>query len=569
MSNRSVALYDAISADVSDLCGFTPVGLTQIPPDATYREFVSSYLISNVVRKWIPDETGEIDRLSKQLFLTSNKKCRDWRLHLGSSWDELLWGEFLKQVDSFLHPNGMPLIDSWFDVLRLSRTGPGAALGSKGNTLYSKLFESKMACTSVHLYTLYKDYISWFTSWDEAEANRYSRHGEPDIVNGSRSSFVPKTSSISRLICVEPSLNMFFQLGMGAVIEGRLRSLFGIDLASQPTINRQLAYLGSKDGSFSTIDLSSASDSISLRLCGLIFPSWFLSMLGEMRSSTTKFGSDEVRLNMISTMGNGFTFPLQTFIFSCMIRAVYSLRGITPSQGISPNWSCFGDDLICYSSCYRDLSRLLSLAGFTINDSKTFFEGPFRESCGTDWLHGQPVRPVFIKKLKSKQDIFVAINLLNEWSAYTGISLKQAIHYLLSLLHPRFRTQYVPFEDSNDSGIRVPSTLLPRRFHDANLSLVYKSEISIPKKITIGDGTIRVPRGYKELFYNPAGLYCSFLFGELVNFKISTRLGTVSYRTREVCTPRWDYMPTDRLANGVNLSWQQWVTAVSLNCDNP
>lgn len=570
MSNRSVALYEAVCEDVKEYLPCAPVGPNKIPPDVSYKEYASVYLAYSVVRKWIPKVSKEADAASLQTFLASNKSCEDWSLTLNTEADAELWGSFLREVDDFFHPSGDVLIRSFFDILEEARVGPGAAVLAKGSSLYAKLFSSQLTVTSPYLYDIYREYIEWYPTFSEAECLRYEKLGLPRILSGSRSCFVPKTSTTSRMICVEPILNMYFQLGLGAILERRLSRSFGIDMSTQPMVNQALARIGSRDGSISTIDLSSASDSISLKFCESALPKWFFELLLALRSHTTEIDGKSVRLNMISTMGNGFTFPLQTVIFSCMIRAAYRDCGIPLRGSHRQPWSCFGDDLICLSGKpYRRLRRLLDIAGFRANDSKTFTdEDPFRESCGADWLFGQPLRPVFVKKLDTKQDLFVAINLLNEWSSYSGVPLKGTISLLLSWLRPEFRTQFVPFEEANDSGIRVPFRIA--RSHISlmrpNLSYSYKKDMSRRKVVTIGDGEIRLPRGLKKNWvYNPAGLYISFLFGELVNCTISVKPNATQYSTKRGCSPRWDYIPPDRLTNGINLSWQQWETAVTRN----
>jgi len=368
------ALYSTVTEDVSAFLPLGPVDPSKLPPDVSYRQFVATSLCFDVTRKWVPSDTEEPDRLALEKFLASNKKCRDWCLRLSGSWDEQLFGDFLREIDLFLHPQGEMLFSSYFDFLKVGRTGPGAALGARGNSMYAKLFSSKLTVTSKYLYEMYKSYIQWFPNFSEAEVHRYENYGDPDITTGSRCSFVPKTTSTSRMICVEPSINMFCQLGLGTLLEGRLKDYLNIDLSTQPEKNRRLACLGSKDGSFSTIDLSSASDSISLKLCEMIFPPWFFQTLLELRSNRTVYKGTSIPLNMISTMGNGFTFPLQTVIFSCLIRAAYRSAGIPLFDGLKQNWACFGDDLICDSRCYRNVIRLLDLLGFTPNPSKTFFE---------------------------------------------------------------------------------------------------------------------------------------------------------------------------------------------------
>jgi hypothetical protein len=457
------ALLLAISKDLEAVTPFGPVGLGAMPPDASYKQFVSSYLLSNVIRKWRPKDSRKADENAKEKFLASNKKCKNWRLQFDKESDRMLVGEFQRELDDFFHPDGLPLISSYSQIFENSRVGPGSAVGARGFSFYAKFFASRLTTTSLDLNFAFRGCVAKFPRLDEAVANCRQSLGEPLVVDGSRISFAPKTQDCSRLICVEPSLNMFFQLGLGAILEDRLRSQFRLDLSNQPLMNQRLARYGSLTGRFSTIDLSSASDSISLKMCRRFLPRWFYYLLVKLRSPVTQLGNQTVRLNMMSTMGNGFTFPLQTILFSCLIRAAYRVSGLCIHDR-SPNWACFGDDLIVEASAFRNTCRLLSLLGFTTNDAKTFFEGPFRESCGTDWFYGQPVRPVFVKKLDSLQDIFVAVNLLNEWSAFTGIPLPEGVNYLLSGIRKDVSLFFVPFQENNEAGLRVPSLLIPEHY---------------------------------------------------------------------------------------------------------
>lgn len=568
MGISPVALYSAVSSDVSEYLPFAPVGLGNTPPDASYKQVASSVLLNTLLKKWVPKDATDADLLAKEKFFASNKKCEDWSLSLEWSSDEELYGEFRREIDLFFHPKGDLLVSSLKDILDKARCGPGASIGSDFNSFYAKNFSSKMATTSFDLYTIYRDYVEGFPIFREAEAYRREQFGYPKLVNSSRCSFVPKTSDVSRMICVEPSLNMYFQLGFGALLEGRLRDHFGIDLATQPDNNRRLAQIGSKTGLYSTIDLSSASDSISINLCKEIFPSWLFDLLSSLRVNQTLIDDEPVLLNMLSTMGNGFTFPIQTIIFSCMIRAAYRINNIPFKRDGVLNWACFGDDLICETKSFRSVARLLSLLGFTMNGSKTFFEGPFRESCGTDWFYGQPVRGVYLKSLDTPQDICVAINLLNNWSAYTGITLCNTIEFLSRGL--RGFKLYVPFDENIDAGIRVPFTFLSRSMYkrDRNSSILYRVFRARSACISFDeDGVIHYPRQVKKksLIYNPAGLLMSFLSREMVSGSVHTRLSKVRYQVKLRCTPFWDYKPLDTLPDGCKVSWQQWETAVLNN----
>ena len=567
MSFTPSALYSAVLDDVGHL-SMGLQSLDSIPPDVSVQQFQSLSLVKGLLKKVPPFDQDIADESSRKDFTSANNRCEIWSKDGWNESDHLLFNELKVELDHFFHPRGRVLVDSYFDLLKRGRTGPGSAIGASQQSFYAKLFSSKMAVTSTSLYRLYRSYIEWFPDFQDAESIRYGKFGFPRVTNCSRSSFVPKTSSKSRMICVEPSLNVLFQLGLGALMTDRLVSAFNVDLTTQPVINRSLAKQGSIDGSFGTIDLSSASDLISVNLCREILPSWLFSMLMDLRCEFTDFGQGPVKLHMISTMGNGFTFPLQTIIFSCLIRSVYRGLNITPRDSGDRNWGCFGDDLICLSEAGSRVLKLLQLCGFKVNESKSFLEGPFRESCGADWFSGQYCRPVYIRRWGTTQDTLVAINLLNEWSARTGIMLMHSVQYLLSCLPGKVENYFVPYGENNDAGLRVPLSVVRKyrcRF-DKNLTMLYRRFESIPKRITFGDGVIRYPKGVRRnLIYNPPGLLMSFLLGELVSCSITIRHDNVRYRSKLGRSPYWDFVDKSRPFDGLGLEWTQWETTVWTN----
>jgi hypothetical protein len=312
-------------------------------PGASVRDVAKLRLARSIYKKLIDITSLDADKLCLEKFLAANSRCQNWRLNLQSSKDEELYGLFLKEIDNFLHPFGKPLVKSTMDIWSAGRLGPGASLGATGVDFYSKLFSSQLSATSSEVYQQYTEYCQWFPNWCGAELIRLSAFGFPRYTCKSSLSFVRKTRDISRSICTEPSLNMFAQLGLGEIISARLKKFFGIDLSSQPKKNVDLARCGSIDGSVVTLDLESASDSLSLGVCEAVLPSWFYNLLCDYRTPFTECDGQKVELNMVSTMGNGFTFPLQTMFFSCIVRAVSSWWGCSLPRADEPEspWGVF------------------------------------------------------------------------------------------------------------------------------------------------------------------------------------------------------------------------------------
>jgi hypothetical protein len=480
--------------------------------------------------------------------------------------DELLVGLFKQEVYRFLFPKRLDsIVDSFEQILQFARTGPGSSIAARGTDFYTKLFSSKLSTTSEGLYLAYKNYVKDSPLWSSAEQQRFDHFGGPTIVGGNRLSFVPKNVDTARVICTEPNLNMYFQLGLGHLIEKRLKSFFGIDLATQQEINRELAQIGSANDSLSTIDLSSASDTVSWKMIQQLFPRDFVAWLGILRSpKVTLPDGSEQELFMVSSMGNGFTFPLETLIFSCVVAAAYYAHGLDlrRSKGYEKstidlwsgnvrirkprvtrlgNFGVFGDDIIVEKEVYRKVAKLLELLGFQINVSKSFVNGPFRESCGGDYYLGHPVRGVYIKTLQTPASRYVAINRLNEWSAITGIPLPKTIHRLMKSV----RFTPVPLYENDDAGIKVPFDLAGFVKRDTDTqSVVYRRWASVPQRIRLVDGALLVPKGSKSRIYNPDGLLITGLRGDIDNNSLSIRLGAPRYCMKRAISPCWDWLPT-------------------------
>jgi len=103
-----------------------------------------------------------------------------------------------------------------------------------------------------------------------------------EVVPGNKVTTVPKNAKTDRIIAVEPDMNIYVQLGLGRVIQSRLRRV-GIDLTDQSR-NQRLAKEGSITGNLSTLDLSSASDTVSYELVRLLLPADWVNALEQARS---------------------------------------------------------------------------------------------------------------------------------------------------------------------------------------------------------------------------------------------------------------------------------------------
>lgn len=227
--------------------------------------------------------------------------------------------------------------------------------------------------------------------------------------------FVPKTAMIDRSIMVEPILNGLFQKGVGSYMKERLR-LHGVDLFSQQG-NRDLAKVGSLNGEYATIDLSMASDTVSRALVEHLLPQPWSHLLRRLRTGRVNYkgpldgngsrrlSSDgSIVLEKFSSMGNAFTFELESLIFYSLAWACKRALGLHGSVRV------YGDDIIVPTGAYPLLKEVLELYGFVLNKDKSFAQGKFRESCGADYFFGVDIRPFYVRENLTVRSLFVMHN---------------------------------------------------------------------------------------------------------------------------------------------------------------
>ena len=239
-----------------------------------------------------------------------------------------------------------------------------------------------------------------------------------NVVRHNKFFTVPKTSTTLRPCCKEASLSLMLQRGLGTVFRQRLK-LHGIDLDKQDKYHEFLiSYHSDK---IATIDLSAASDSVNLNLLSQVLPSDWFELIRELRAQETLLPNGSIRhLSKVSSMGNGFTFELESLLFyacildpSCQQRALPAWSDLGALLKNTRNVSVFGDDIIVAPDQFDRATRTLRLLGFTINLDKSHgYTSPLKESCGQFSLSGETFRLFSLKHLDSLQAIISARNRL-------------------------------------------------------------------------------------------------------------------------------------------------------------
>jgi hypothetical protein len=270
-----------------------------------------------------------------------------------------------------------------------------------------------------------------------------------NIVGGSELDTVPKNSKVDRVICIEPDMNMYLQKGLGLMIRRRLKKM-GVNLNSQ-TLNQYLAWVGSRTGSLATLDLRSASDTIALAIVQDLLPYEWFAVINTLRSAYTRIDGSYEPLEKVSSMGNGFTFELESLIFWALTEATLDYTGCCDRR-----LAIYGDDIVVHGSVAPLLIEVLSYVGFSTNMEKTFINGPFRESCGKHYFLGSDVTPVYIKEaISTPESLFRMCNAFAEW----GLAEK-TLKYLQLRLKPGYRNR-VPRRYGLTAGLWEPLCDIP------------------------------------------------------------------------------------------------------------
>jgi hypothetical protein len=204
--------------------------------------------------------------------------------------------------------------------------------------------------------------------------------------------------------------------------------------------NRDLAYLGSIDGNWDTLDLKNASDRNRIDVLQAILPSTFNVL---RRYLPRYFGYK----NLVSCL---YSFALAGFPATYLLECLYFWLGGDYSEYILEKFSdnvegeeaavICGDDIVSISDLTETLRDILHIMGCEVNVDKSFHgkEDLFRESCGGYFKRGFRIDPIFFPRrgiaLDSKQyisdtDLYGSSwnPALNESELHTSLSTAVAL----------------------------------------------------------------------------------------------------------------------------------------------
>lgn len=358
----------------------------------------------------------DLESVAYEKFLEAEKSCAATNLFFLS-----LRGQGLCLAPSFasvLHGAQKKIKEILGKVPRLCdlgfRFGPGATstVRRSGCSLQKKLADAPSCSENLLRSPLLPSFLREIPHWLEAhETTSYIEDGYEvgvlDVLPASaKLTFVAKNALSHRSIMTQPTLNSFFQLGIGDYMVKRLKRA-GVDLSDQ-SVNQRWARKGSLEGgcpgSIATLDLQSASDTISFELVKFLLPEDWFAILNATRCPTFTYRDYPAqRLQHFSSMGNGFTFPLESLIFYALCASVAQ----HPDR-----LSVYGDDIVVAVEDYDRVRYALETCGFLVNAKKSFASGFFRESCGADYFYGFDIRPYYQRTLISPESLFSYHNFL-------------------------------------------------------------------------------------------------------------------------------------------------------------
>jgi len=369
--------------------------------DARVRRALSDYVATDQVvaefeREWSPADYGDFSRISN-----------------------LLFGDVFSRIDRDVYAG---------DVV--PKHGPGATADKlKGNQKFDQLewperldavFPAGEYLLPNWRYYKYLDRVTYL---------------EPGAERPVRVITVPKTASKPRIIAIEPTAMQYMQQ---ALLEKIVEAIEGDELLSafvgftDQIPNQDMAREGSLNGEFATLDLSEASDRVSVRHVEELFAHSRNLLEAMMAVRSTKADVDGhgiISLAKYASMGSATCFPVEAMVFlTSIFMGIERHLGVRMTRKIIRSYvgkvRVYGDDIIVPVDVVEDVVLSLETRnGFKVNRNKSFWTGKFRESCGKEFYAGADVSIVRVRRelpanISDAEKVVSAVSMRNQfyWS---------------------------------------------------------------------------------------------------------------------------------------------------------
>lgn len=387
-------------------------------------EFAHWYLRSEAFSKYSGSRRPDARERAITKFWEGNETCRSTNTRLANGNLDPFVTKVLARAGEYILKAVTPVF-TMENVLKFSNFGPGAtAMVGRAYSSRPEKWEPSVFKGKPHYATL--GTLPFLHAFEKRNKDLDLPH-EFVIVPGDQEGTATKNYKSDRIMNMQPAWTLFFQKGVGGCLRLACRSV-GLLWPNAQETQRRRAREGSIDGKVATIDLANASGTIAFALVRSVFDEPVWSVMTALRASamwrcqsidgklTPPSGWEAIPYDLYSTMGNGFTFEMETLLFWAIVAATCSFKG--------HHWSTttvFGDDIICPSDCRNEVVHVLQVCGLSVNPHKSFWEGPFRESCGGHYWKGSDVTPFYLKELPSEMDDWINLhNRITSWCKQRG-----------------------------------------------------------------------------------------------------------------------------------------------------
>lgn len=268
---------------------------------------------------------------------------------------------------------------------------------------------------------------------------------------------VPKGLDKRRGISMEPTANQYYQYALFKRIDEYMQShpQIRVDLHDQDK-SRKLALDGSITYRYATVDLSNASDNITLTCVRKIF-SGVPAMLGYMELVRTKYADvygKLVLLEKYAPMGSSLCFPIECIVFAACASYACWL------SGIPQNFRVYGDDIVIDCRAYNALCDTLVRLHFVVNADKSYAWSCFTEACGIECYRGYDVTPLRLSRkydmckafAMSPQQLASLVDLANSLYEYGLFKARRYVIWQILAIY-----SLVPFSVNPETGIYHPT----------------------------------------------------------------------------------------------------------------
>lgn len=221
---------------------------------------------------------------------------------------------------------------------------------------------------------------------------------------------VPKTLKSPRVIAIEPVCMQYTQQAILQYLVKRIEKSVltsGHVNFTDQEVNKSLALSSSKLRNLATLDLSAASDRVSLKLVEAMLSGCpvLLDLLKSCRSRSAILPNGVlVHLRKFASMGSATCFPVESMYFlTVILTALHDLHETPVTLRSIKRYIrdvyVYGDDIIIPVSATDAVMKALTSFGCKVNSTKSFWTGQFRESCGCDAFNGEEVTPTYLRHL--------------------------------------------------------------------------------------------------------------------------------------------------------------------------